>query len=151
VSRYRVETDDQLSPAEKGEAFVVPRLMAEVQGELQFADTDVFMEYHDWRLADHPALLDESAFSISATAHSFEIDINGRRVTYEYTGAAAQLALDINIEGWTAQNLALWLDRLLRQDDISQSDLLRWLSDCVGHLTSVRKISINGPMRAKFI
>lgn len=80
VRKYRFEIRDQLSPAEQGEAFVVPRLMAEVQGEFAFADTDIFMEFHDWKLSDHPARLDEGEFSVRETARSFEIDVDGNRV-----------------------------------------------------------------------
>lgn len=151
VRKYRVEIKEQLSPAEQGEAFVVPRLVTDIQGAFEFADTDVFMEFHDWRLADHPALLNEGAFAIRETARSFEIDIDGNRVTYQFADEAEQLALDVEVEGWTPQNLVLWLDRQLRQPDIHQSDLLKWLTDCVGHLVGPRKLSIAALMRTKFI
>jgi type III restriction enzyme len=151
VRRYRVETRDQLSPAEHGESFVVPRLVTEIQGTLEFADTDVLMEFHDWHLADHPARLDEGAFAIRETARSFEIDVDGNRVTYHFADEAGQLTLDVDVEGWTPQNLVLWLDRQLRQPDIHQSDLLKWLTDCIGYLVGPRKLSVPALMRTKFI
>jgi type III restriction enzyme len=151
VRKYRVEIKDQLSPAEQGEAFIVPRLVTEIQGTFEFADTDVFMEFHDWQLADHPAQLDEGAFAIRETARNFEIDIDGNRVTYQFADEAEQLALDVDVEGWTPQNLVLWLDRQLRQPDIHQSDMLKWLTDCIGHLVGPRKLSIAALMRTKFI
>jgi type III restriction enzyme len=151
AARYRLEIGAELSPAERGEDFVVPALMAEVQGELGFADTDLFMELHDWTLADYPARLDENAFSIRETARSFEIDIDGKRVIYQFANEADQLSLDVDVEGWTQQNLVLWLDRQLRQHEISQSDLLKWLSDCVRHLVGPRKLPMAALMRTKFI
>lgn len=151
LRKYRAEIKDQLSPAEQGEAFVVPRLVTEIQGAFEFADTDVLMDFHDWRIADHPARLDEGAFEIRETARSFEIDVDGNRVTYQFADEAEQLALDVDVEGWTPQNLTLWLDRLLRQPDIHQSDLLKWLTDCIGHLVGPRKLSIAALMRMKFI
>ncbi len=151
VRKYRVEIKDQLSPAEQGEDFVVPRLVTEIQGAFEFADTDVFMEFHDWRLADHLARLDEAAFAIRETTRSFEIDVDGNRVTYQFADEAEQLALDVDVDGWTPQNLVLWLDRQLRQPDIHQSDLLKWLTDCIGHLVGPRKLSIAALMRTKFI
>ncbi|MGX5733038.1 DEAD/DEAH box helicase [Bosea thiooxidans] len=151
VRRYRVEIKDQLSPAEQGELFKVPRLVAEIQGNLEFADADVFMEYHDWTLASHPARLDETTFAIRETARSFEIDIDGSRVAYQFASEDEQLALDVDVEGWSPQSLVLWLDRQLRQPDIHQSDLLKWLTDCVGHLVGPRKIHIAALMRTKFI
>jgi type III restriction enzyme len=45
----------------------------------------------------------------------------------------------------------LWLDGQLRQPDIHQSDLVKWLTDCVGHLVAARKLHIAALMRTKFI
>lgn len=153
VRVYRFETKDQLSPAEQGEDFRVPRLVAEIQGSIEFADLDVFMEFHDWSLASHPVLLDDAAFTIRETARSFEVDVgtDDGRVTYRSAGEDEQLVLDVEVEGWSPQNLVLWLDRQLRQPDIHQSDLLRWLTGCVGHLVGPRKIHIAALMRTKFI
>lgn len=151
IRQYRVETKDQLSPAEQGEIFRVPRLVAEIQGNFEFADPDVFMEFHDWTLASHSARLDEPAFAIRETARSFEIDVDGNRVSYQFASEDEHLALDVDVDGWSPQNLVLWLDRQLRQPDIHQSDLLKWLTDCVGHLIGPRKIHIAALMRTKFI
>jgi type III restriction enzyme len=151
VRQYRVSIKDQLTPAEQGEIFRVPRLVTEIQGGFEFADIDVFMEFHDWSLAAHPARLDEAAFAIRETARSFEIDLDGNRISYQFASEDEQLALDVDVDRWSPQNLVLWLDRQLRQPDIHQSDLLRWLSDCIGHLMGPRKIHIAALMRTKFI
>lgn len=151
VRKYRVDIKDQLSPAEQGEPFRVPRLIVDIQGNFEFADADVFMEFHDWTLTSHPARLDEAAFAIRETARSFEIDVDGNRVSYQFASEDEQLALDVDVDGWSPQNLVLWLDRQLRQPDIHQSDLLKWLTDCVGHLVGPRRIHIAALMRTKFI
>jgi type III restriction enzyme len=151
VTKYRVEVKDQLSPAEQGEAFEVPRLVSEIQGEFEFADTDVFMEFHDWSLLDHSSKLVEGEFAIRETARSFEIDLDGNRITYQFADEEEQLALDVDVEGWTPEALVLWLDRQVRQPDINQSELLRWLRDLVGHLITTRGMHIAALMRCKFI
>ncbi len=151
VRKYRVEIKDQLSPAEQGQSFMVPRLVAQIQGNLEFADADVFMEFHEWTLGSHPARLDEAAFAVRETARTFEIDVDGSRVAYQFASEDEQLALDVDVDGWSPQSLVLWLDRQLRQPDIHQSDLLKWLTDCVGHLVGPRKIHIAALMRTKFI
>jgi len=151
VSKYRVDVKDQLSPAEQGEDFEVPRLMSEIQGELEFADTDVFMEVHDWSLLDHSSKLGEAEFAIRETSRSFEIDLDGNRITYQFADEAEQLALDVDVEGWTAEALTIWLDRQVRQPDIHQTELLRWLRDLVGHLINGRGMRIAALMRCKFI
>jgi len=151
VTKYRVEVKDQLSPAEQGETFEVPRLVSEAQGEFEFADTDVFMEFHDWSLLDHSSKLGEGEFAIRETARSFEIDLDGNRITYQFADEEEQLALDVDVEGWTPEALVLWLDRQVRQPDIHQSELLRWLRDLVGHLITARGMHIAALMRCKFI
>lgn len=151
VTKYRVEVKDQLSPAEQGEAFRVPRLVSEIQGAFEFADTDVFMEFHDWSLLNHSSKLGEVEFAIRETARSFEIDLDGNRITYQFADEAEQLALDVDVDGWTPEALVLWLDRQVRQQDVHQSELLRWLRDLVGHLITARGMHIAALMRCKFI
>ncbi|OHC45166.1 MAG: restriction endonuclease subunit R [Rhodobacteraceae bacterium GWE1_64_9] len=151
VTKYRVEVKDQLSPAEQGETFRVPRLVSEIQGTFEFADTDVFMEFHDWSLLNHSSKLSEVEFAIRETARSFEIDLDGNRITYQFADEAEQLALDVAVDGWTPEALVLWLDRQVRQQDIHQSELLRWLRDLVGHLITARGMHIAALMRCKFI
>ena len=151
VAKYRTEVKDQLSPAEQGELFSVPRLMSEIQGTLEFADTDIFMEFHDWSLLDHSSKMDEREFSIHETARSFEIDIDGNHVTYQFANEEEQLALDIDVEGWTPEALVLWLDRQVRQPDIHQGELIKWLRELVSHLVNARAIHISALMRCKFL
>lgn len=151
VAGYRAQTQDTLSPAELGETILVPRLMSEVQGTLTFADTDVFMEYHDWSLLDHPWKLGANEFEIRTTARSFEIDLDGNRIAYQFSAEEEQLPLDVPVEGWTQQALVLWLDRQLRQPDVGQGEMLAWLSRLVSHLVDARRMHIAALMRCKFI
>jgi type III restriction enzyme len=151
VTMYRVQVKDQLSPAEQGEVFEVPRLVTEIQGGLEFADTDVLMEFHDWSLLDHSPKLSVAEFAVRETARSFEINLDGNRITYQFADEEEQLALDVDVEGWTPEALVLWLDRQVRQPDIHQSELLRWLRDLVSHLMTARGMHITALMRCKFI
>lgn len=151
VAKYRIEIKDRLSPAEQGESFLIPRLMANIQGAFEFADPDVFLEFHDWSLLDHSPRMDEREFALRETARTFEIDLDGKHVRYEFADELEQLSLDVEVDGWTPEALTLWLDRQVRQPDIHQSELLRWLRDMISHLVSVRGIHIAALMRCKFI
>ena len=148
---YRKLVKKQLSPAEQDEKFEVPRLMAKLQGELEFADTDVFMESHGWSLLNHSPQMDEHEFTVRETARSFEIDIDGRHVRYQFAGEEEQLTLNVDVAGWTPESLILWLDRQVRQADIGQSELLNWLSNLIGHLLKARGLPLAALMRCKFI
>ena len=99
VEKHRLDVRDPLSPAEQGVEFKAPRLMSALQGVLEFADTDVFMEYHDWSLLEHSPRMDEDEFAIRETARSFEIDLDGHRVTYQFASEEEQLALNVDVEG----------------------------------------------------
>ena len=151
VAQHRAAVEEHTSPAEQGQPFNVPRLMAQIQGTLEFADTDVFMEYHAWSLLDYSPKMDGQEFTIRETARSFAIDLDGNRITYQFAREEEQLALDIAVEGWTAEALVLWLDRQVRQMDIHQTELLKWLRQLVDHLLNTRGMTIAALMRCKFL
>ena len=148
VAAFRRAEAHRFSPAERGERLALPALAAVVQGELQPADTELFMENHDWSLAGHSFRLDDS-FAIRETARGFEIDLKGGSVTYAQIGAEARLPLDAEVEGWTAETLVLWLDRKVRTPDIAQGDLLAWLTSLVADLTGRRGMPLPALMRGK--
>ena len=151
IERYRATTGTRLSPAQRGEPFTVPRLVCEIQGNLEFADTDVFMEFIDWSPLNHPARLDEREFTVRQTERSFEIDLDGRQIRHQFLDAQEQLALNVAVEGWTPERLVVWLERQVREIDLDPDALRKWLSDLVRSLTDQRGMSIAALMRCKFI
>ena len=151
IASYRRLVKNRLSPAELGQEFGVPRLMTRIQGELKFADSDVFMDLHDWSLLDHPVKLDVHEFTIRETASSFEIDLDGNRVTYRFANEQEQLELYGKVDGWTPEVLVLWLEQQVREIDLHPSELLKWLRNLIDHLIRVRKLSILGLMRCKYL
>ena len=150
-AQYQLEEKLRLSAAERGETFSVPRLMTGIQGKLEFADTDVFMEFHDWSLLNHQARLDENEFTVRETAHGFEIDLDGNRIVYRSSGEQEQLSLNVHVEGWTQEALVLWLDRQVRHTEIGQAELVKWLSVLTTYLVNSRGLHVSALMRCKFI
>ena len=148
--KYRVDVGPTLSPAERDEKFAAPCLMAWVQGEFVFADTDRFMEEFEWSLLESPAVLTEGDFAIRDSAMEFEIDLNGKKLAYSFVNEQDRLVLDSPVEGWDEINLSVWLDRQVRQIYVPPSELLRWLRDTITNLTKVRGISISALWRAKY-
>ncbi|ATG47262.1 hypothetical protein CEW89_06570 [Celeribacter ethanolicus] len=131
LDAFKAQHVDDLAPAHLGEEFTVPRLMAYVQGELVFGDTDILMEYHDWSLADHPARLTKAEFDIVETTNTFEIDLDGNHLSISAADSSEQLSLDIDVDDWTPNSLVRWLDGKVRDQWIGQAELLAWLSDVV--------------------
>ncbi|WP_321363033.1 DEAD/DEAH box helicase family protein [uncultured Celeribacter sp.] len=151
LDAFKAQHVDDLAPAHLGEEFTVPRLMAHVQGELVFGDTDILMEYHDWSLADHPARLTKAEFDIVETTNTFEIDLDGNRLSISAADSSEQLSLDIDVDDWTPNSLVRWLDGKVRDQWIGQAELLAWLSDVVTYLNRDRDIPLSQLMRCKFI
>ena len=151
IARWEAEHAHNVAPAQRGETFVVPRLMAHVQGELVPADTDVLMEYHDWSLADCPTQLKPADFDIRETSHTFEVDLEGNRLRIAAVDKKDQFTMPVHVEDWTENSLIHWLDRQLHDPFISQTDLLAWLNAVVTHLTRDRGIPLSQLMPCKFI
>jgi len=151
ASKHKEKVEIELSPAARHIPFEIPKLLFEVQGELELADHEVFDEHHDWSLMDYPAKLEEGDFTIRDEANTFEIDLDGRKLEISYASQEEQLSLDIDVEGWTESNLALALDKLISDPRFSQSERLKWTLAHVSHLTQGRGISLSALWRAKFV
>ncbi|WP_323809479.1 DEAD/DEAH box helicase [Sphingobium baderi] len=153
VARYEAENAHQASPAELTGDFIIPRLMASVQGELVFADADILGEYFDWSLADHSAKLSHAEFSVRDTSEAFEIDLDGDNLMVRHRDQTDQLMLDVPVGGWTEGGLVNLLARQVRQADsaIGHGEMISWLADAVRHLTGPRGIPLATLMRCRFI
>lgn len=153
IAQHELEHAHNASPAEKGEEFVIPRLMAAVQGELVFADTDVLGEYFEWSLADHSAQLSKAEFDVRDTSEAFEIDLDGDHLLVRHSDQSDQLMLDVPVDGWTAGGLINLLAKQVRQADsaIGHGEMVAWLSDVVAFLTGPRGIPLAALMRCRFI
>ncbi len=151
LAKFKAENHDKASPAQRGEEFIVPRLMTRLQGEFVFADNDLLMEYHDWTLNDHAHQLTEKQFSIRQVANTFEVDLDEGSLQVQLKDQTDQLSLYIGVDGWTEHALVLWLDRKVRDRYIGQSELISWLSAVVAHLIHDRGIILSTLMRCQYV
>lgn len=147
--KHRVERD--LSPAARRVPFKMPKLVSEIQGELEFADPEIFDECHDWSLLDYPTKLSETEFAVREEARVWEIDLDGRKLEISYADEEKQLSLDVDVTGWTENNLALAIDKLISDPRFSQSERLKWVLGHVHHLGNERDIPLSSLWRAKFV
>ncbi|GHT54421.1 type III restriction endonuclease [Bacteroidia bacterium] len=148
---YKKREEEQ-SPAKAGERFAIPRLMAEIQGELEFADPEIIFENFDWDIATFAsAKLEVGEFNIEPQGHGFVIDIDGNRLGYSAAGDNQMEIPYIDIENWQPVNLISWLDKTLKQTDIPQGQMVDWLRQAVEHLTEVRGLKLTELMIAKYV
>ena len=143
---------DEISPADRGEKFIVPRLMVELNGHFEFADPNVIFEYYYWNIAkEAKTRLEKSDFNIEEIpGQGFIIDLEGNKLQFTAAGKDELLPYMSDIDVWEPFNLIHWLDQNLKQNDISQPEMVAWLQKVVDYLISTRKIAINHLVIAKF-
>ena len=146
VAEYQVSRKQ--TDAARRERFAVPRLCVYVQGELELAERELFLDAAGWNLLDCPAELAD--FHYNDAAKTFEFDVDGNRVVYQFRGDQ-QLELPHAAGQWTVNGLVQWLDRELRQPDIRQEVLQRWLLNAVTYLMDRKRFDLPSLARAKFI
>ena len=151
LEKYKTANYESASPAQRGETFVAPRLMAKVQGEFIFAENERFMNYHDWSLHQHSHQLSLAEFSVQQVADTFEIDLDGDRLTVAYKDQTDSMAIGHAVDGWTEQGLVNWLDGKVRDKYIGQGELIRWLGDVVSFLIRDRGIPLSSLMVCQFV
>ena len=135
----------------KEKKFVAPRMMVEIQGNLEFADSDIVFEDFDWNLEEYASYkLEANEFKIERQGNGFMIDLDSNSLKYSIAGED-QLAISfVDTTHWTEANLIRWLDSQLRNSYFSQGVMIAWLTKVVGYLMQNRGISISELMIAKY-
>lgn len=140
------------SPAQRGIPFQVPQLCFKLDGELEIAGKEAFLDADGWSLLDYPAEIPEAEFSVTESGVQWELDLNiAGKITEKAIGKADQFDLDLVDTGWTAQQLCRWLERKARQQDITQVVLLEFVRRTLAYLTEKRNLPLTALVRWKFI
>lgn len=136
------------APAQLGLEFApIPQLCLTLDGHLEVVERETLSSLGDWSLLDSQVQL--AGFSITETVNSFEIDVNGAKVTYKHTDAQ-QLLLNETVTHISQQDLVRWLDVAVRQSDIGQVQMQSYLVRMLTHLTAERGFSLTALVRARF-
>lgn len=135
------------APAQLGLDFAaIPQLCLNLEGHLEVVERNAFPA-GDWNLLDQQVQL--AGFSITETINSFEIDVNGAKVTYKHTDAQ-QLLLNETVDYTSQQDLVRWMDVEVRQSDIGRGADAAYLVKMVTHLTIERGFTLTALVRARF-
>ena len=147
MRRYQEARKD--CPAVKGIPFSIPQLCLELDGFVDVAAEEMYME-SGWRISDYPAEL--SGFQIKEENDRFLIDIQGGRVIERFLGhEQGNLDLDDMKTPWTEDQLVGWLDAHLNQPDLRQSDLCMFIRNTVQQLRDQRGIGYATQQRFVFL
>ena len=149
VERYIVQALAARSPAERGVDFTVPRLHLTIQGEIDLAEPESFIDLAGWELNDDPGKAELPGFTFNETPEGYAFDVEGDRITYSRIADAIELALDEDTH-WDAQALARFLDRSTRQVHTPQPEYLEFCRRVVERLLDERGLSLAVLVRGKY-
>lgn len=147
VERHIVQTEAAKSPAARGIPFVVPQLQIIVQGELDLAYPESFIDLAGWDLLSHGSEL--PGFNVTEHPDSYEFDIEGDRLVYQHTATTLELALD-GATNWDESAVARFLDKQTRQVHTGQEVYLEYCRRIVVELVHGRGISLAAVVRGKY-
>lgn len=138
----------RVTPAQEQAEFAVPKLML-VQGKLTLeVSSDLLLEIHGWSINDYPANL--SSFRYQESARTFLVDIDGAEVGWQPV-AEPQVGYMLGMAGsWSNHELVDFLDRRVRQPDITQPELVEWIRAGVASLTA-RGFDLAQLVRGKYV
>jgi type III restriction enzyme len=148
MAQYHTRPARLLSPAERGEPFLVPQLTLLQDGEPEFAEYVV--DDHIWNILDYPAELTEADFKIEEKASTYEFDIKGEKLTYKFLGKQLPLDFSDTESGLTDLQLTRWLEPRLRQPNIRPENLLEFIRKTIKQLLERRNIPLVTLVRARF-
>ena len=146
VERNIVQTEAAKSPAARGVPFAVPQLQIMVQGELDLAYPESFIDLAGWDLLSHGA--DLPGFNFIEQPDSYEFDIEGDHLIYGHVATTLELALD-GATNWDEAALARFLDRQTRQVHTGQEVYLEYCRRVVVKLVE-RGIALAALVRGKY-
>lgn len=151
---WQAVNDARRAPAGLGVKFApVPHFMAKVQGELELADADSFINLAGWKLGDASTRLEPVDFDYDETAQTFRFDLDGERLSYTIAARGPELPLDYGA-AFDAATLASWLTNSLDQRDrwhSTHSALLEFNRLAVDDLLGRRAMPLGTLVRGRYL
>ena len=119
--------------ASEGEIFAVPRLLVEMDGDLEVVDPELLCA--EWSpldfVQDGGCPLEPGEFCYDSTEHAFLFDLQGERLVWQAVETQALPMLYVPDVEESVLTLSRKLDRLCRYDDIAQPVTLEFCRRCV--------------------
>lgn len=151
---WQAVNDMRRAPAGRGVTFArVPQFMVRVQGALELAEPETFINLAGWRLEDASHELDAAAFDYDETAQVFRFDLDGEALSYTLAARTAELALDYAAT-WTPHGLASWLAANIDKRDrwhSSHSAVLEFARRAVDDLLTRRTLPLATLARGRYV
>ncbi|MDC0865090.1 DEAD/DEAH box helicase family protein [Rickettsiaceae bacterium] len=139
------------SPSEKGDAFIIPQLCLNIDGIIELAEPDLYLDKNGWNLLDYSAVLTQDEFTINEQAKQYALDIAGKKLVVKFLDHPEQLSFEGITTEWTDIDLCRWLDRKLKAYDIKQEVLLEFLRLSIQNLLRRDNLDLAQLLRGKYV
>lgn len=152
IDQHNALVAAMLAPSERGERFApIPRLCIREQGELLLLEPELIGELRPWRLNEAVGRFDLEGFDPDSAAKEWTLGLDqAHKINFLGDRLYRQLSLAGIDTGATEQTLARWLDREVRTAEFTQAEMLAYLSDLIGRLTTVRNLTLDQLWRTRF-
>ena len=151
IEQHNARIEVSLSPSEKGIPFaILPQLCFAQQGELELIEPESFLFLNgDWSPLDFPIEL--PGFSLKQSDTTFEVDVEGKKVSFHIAEEKAVYNLDLVEMDVTENDLVAWMDRQLRSPYLNQGVMHQFLIKTVSHLLGEKGYTLTALVRSKFL
>ncbi len=154
IEKSRLKFSDSICkiyPAEKGEKFIIPQLCLDFGDGAELAETEAFLDHENFNLLDFPTNFNETDFRIYEELDQYCVDISAQKIV---TISAISETEQLNLEGiktiLSEQDLCLWLNRRLKQQDVPYEIMLEFLRKVIKNLLAREDINMQKLELAKF-
>lgn len=148
LRRHQQESIAVKAPSENGTVFSVPRLCMLEQGELELIDRGMVSAEFSWNPLSSPP--DLSNFRFNDDSKTFEVDLDGKSVSYHLIKDDVATYLPGFAQDRTAVDLIGWLDQEVRDPTVKQPVLREWLRKAVDGLID-RGFSLEQLLKGQFV
>ena len=148
---YLKSYSPSLSPSENGDTFIIPQLCLNIEGIIELAEPDLYLDKNGWNLLDYSTVLTQEEFTINEQTKQYALDIAGKKLVVKFLDHPEQLSLKSITTEWTDIDLCRWLDRKLKAYDIKQEILLEFLRLSIQNLLKRGDLDLAQLLRGKYV
>lgn len=117
------------------------------QGKLEVAEKEVFLDTYGWHLLDYPAKL---LYQPTEQITSFVVDVEGKKVSYSFANSEDTLNINLAHTEIIQEAFIGWLDKEYRQSDVTQSDMIGFLTKIINNLLQMPELTLTTLIRNKY-
>lgn len=137
-----------LSPAQKGEVFTVPQLSIAFGKRVVPLASDLLVEKGFWDPSDNAGTLDKLTFD--TRTQTWELNIDSTKVKMSMVEEPSATYLSGLTGDWTEDDLTVWLDGKVRQEDVTQEAMVAWIAKAIFPLKH-KQYSLGQMVRGRFV